>query len=74
MIKRNNGHGLQPYIKGPVPGIMNGVHEILEPTSDIFGELKSRLIHSMSLFIVICVCVAAGSCTLTCGRSAGWQK
>ncbi len=30
---------VQPHNKGPVPetstGIMNGVHEILEPTSDI---------------------------------------
>lgn len=48
------------------------VREILELTSDIFRELKSRLIHSMSLLIVMSVFLLARG--LACGHSVVWQK
>lgn len=56
---------------------MNGVHEILEPTSDIFRELKQGLIHSMSLFIVMCVFLLArrlSHAVIVCGLLVVWQK
>lgn len=72
---------LQPHNTGPVPetstGIVNGVHEILESTSDIFRELKQGLIHSMSLFIVMCVFLLArrlSHAVIVCGLLVVWQK